>query len=155
MFSAAGRDAPLPLLQAGATRLVRVSSFGIDAVGQGPLGDAHVRAERYCRESGLSLSSVRPTSFHTNFAKYDAASIRELDVFRSPLGLSARVNWVHCRDIGKVAADVLACVWHRLPSPPRAVRVLRSATTCHRKQRILVIRIGEIVPIGTIICLAV
>jgi hypothetical protein len=34
-------------------------------------------------------------------------SIRAESVFRSPLGVDARVNWVHCRDIGFVAAALL------------------------------------------------
>lgn len=47
---------------------------------------------------------VRPTSFHTNFVKYDMDSLRKENIFRSPLGCErqARVNWVHCRDIGEV-----------------------------------------------------
>lgn len=95
---------------AGVVRLVRVASRGIDdpSTPQGALGAAHVACEAHCRKIGLALSSVRPTSFHTNFLTYDAASIRSESVFRSPLGADARVNWVHCADIGAVAAALLA-----------------------------------------------
>ena len=93
----------------GVQRLVRVGSLGIDGdgPGQGPLGAAHVASEEYCRAAGVALSSVRPTSFHTNFLAYDAESLRKEDLFRSPLGSEARVNWVHCADIGRVAAVLL------------------------------------------------
>ena len=56
---------------------------------------------------GLPLTSIRPTSFHTNFLTYDAESLRKENCFRSPLGNQAKVNWVHCRDIGEVAAALL------------------------------------------------
>jgi len=93
----------------GVAWLVRLSSCGIDrAPSQGPLGDAHLAGEEYCRKAGMGLTSVRPTSFHTNFEKYDVGSIAAESVFRSPLGLTAKVNWVHCRDIGYVVAALLA-----------------------------------------------
>ena len=93
----------------GAERLVRVSSLGIDGdgPGQGPLGDAHAASEEHCRTMGLPLTSLRPTSFHTNFVAYDIESLRKENCFRSPLGSEARVNWVHCADIGRVAAALL------------------------------------------------
>jgi hypothetical protein len=50
----------------------------------------------------------RPTSFHSNFEVFDAHSIRQESCFRSPLGSEARVNWVHCRDVGRVSAALLA-----------------------------------------------
>lgn len=97
---------------AGATRLVRLSSLGIDeddggAGGQGPLGDAHVAIEKHARELALPVVSVRPTSFHTNLLAFDAETIRTENCFRSPLGINAKVNWVHCRDIGAVCAVAL------------------------------------------------
>eukprot|EP00798_Chlamydomonas_sp_ICE-L_P015582 gene15582-21681_t len=92
----------------GCPRLVRVASLGIDGgIEQGPLGSAHMVAEAQVKSLGLRLSSVRPASFHTNFIKYDLGSIRSDSCFRSPLGIEARVNWVHCRDIGQVAAALL------------------------------------------------
>ena len=99
-------------IKSGAHRLVRIASLGIaghddGGPGQGALGDAHVSSEEYCHAAGLPLTSVRPTSFHTNFLNYDAETICKENCFRSPLGTSARVNWVHCKDIGRVAAVLL------------------------------------------------
>ena len=93
----------------GAKRLVRVASLGIDGdgFGQGALGAAHVACEAHCHAAGLPLTSIRPTSFHTNFLTYDAESLRKENCFRSPLGKEAKVNWVHCQDIGQVAAVLL------------------------------------------------
>eukprot|EP00854_Cymbomonas_tetramitiformis_P024103 gene24103-29248_t len=75
---------------------------------KGDLGQAHVDAEAYIRSlQGLALTSIRPTSFNTNFLKYDLPSIKERSCFCSPLGTQAKVNWVDCRDIGAVAACCL------------------------------------------------
>lgn len=96
-------------IDSGVEWLVRISSFGIDGVpSQGPLGAAHCNCEEYCRKKGLGFTSVRPTSFSSNFATFDAPSIASESVFRSPLGETACVNWVHCADIGNVAAELLA-----------------------------------------------
>ena len=104
----------------GAKRLVRVASLGIDGdVGQGALGAAHVACEAHCHAAGLPLTSIRPTSFHTNFLTYDAESLRKENCFRSPLGKEAKVNWVHCQDIGRVAAVLLL----RKDSPGRGNEV--------------------------------
>jgi len=92
---------------AGVGRLVRLSSLNIDKAGQGPLGNAHCTIEAHAKKCGLGVVSVRPTSFHTNLLAYDAESIRTANCFRSPLGSEARVNWVHCRDIGNVCAVAL------------------------------------------------
>lgn len=98
---------------ANVARMVRLSSLGIDedgegdAGGQGPLGDAHVAIETHARETGLPFVSVRPTSFHTNLLTFDAETIRAENCFRSPLGGDAKVNWVHCRDVGAVCAVAL------------------------------------------------
>ena len=90
---------------AGVQRLVRVSSLGVQT--QGALGAAHRATGAYCQTRGLPVSSVCPTSFHINFEKYDLPSICAEDCFRSPLGTDARVNWVHCGDIGRVAAALM------------------------------------------------
>merc|ERR1719163_123272 len=109
---------------AGVAHIVRLSSARIDlylseAAGslerkgegavptQGPLGEAHVAGETYAKEIGLGLTSVRPTSFSSNFVTYDLAGIKEKGVFSSPLGHEAAVNWVTCKDIAAVAAVAL------------------------------------------------
>lgn len=92
-------------VEAGVDLLVRVGSLG--QADQGPLGEAHEACEEYCRERALPVTSIRPTSFHVNFEKYDVDSIKNENCFRSPLGPSARVNWVHCGDVGRVAAALM------------------------------------------------
>lgn len=92
-------------VEAGVELLVRVGALGQQH--QGALGEAHEMCEQYCREKSLLVTSIRPTSFHTNFEKFDVESIKNEDCFRSPLGPTARVNWVHCGDIGRVAAEVM------------------------------------------------
>merc|ERR1712032_499868 len=108
----------------GAKRLVRVSSLGIDGdVGQGALGAAHVACEAHCHAAGLPLTSIRPTSFHTNFLTYDAESLRKENCFRSPLGKESKVNWVDCQDIGQ--ARWQQCFCRRRKHLGEAMRCLR------------------------------
>lgn len=98
---------------AGVGLIVRLSSLGIDGAtisgpSQGRLGASHARGEAYARERGITLTSIRPTSFTSNFLKYDLDSVRSRRYFSSPLGFEAAVNWITCRDIGAVAAHALA-----------------------------------------------
>mmetsp|Transcript_21901 Transcript_21901/g.52333 ORF Transcript_21901/g.52333 Transcript_21901/m.52333 type:complete len:208 (-) Transcript_21901:222-845(-) len=101
---------------AGVKVIVRLSSFGIDArgavaspgVGQGPLGDSHARAEAEAAAAGLVVTSVRPTSFTSNFLRYDLPTVRASSEFASPLGSDSAVNWVACSDVGAVAAVALS-----------------------------------------------
>lgn len=97
---------------AGVQVIVRISSYGIDSssattCSQGTLGGAHIAGEQYMKKNGLILTSIRPTSFFSNFLKYDAPSIRAVGSFYSPLGDSAAVNWISCDDISAVVACAL------------------------------------------------
>ena len=87
--------------------VVKLSSYGIDDK-QGPLGEAHRIGEAAFRDKGISLVSLRPTSFFSNFEAFDWPVLRgggrEIS---SPLGQEARVNWVACEDIGRTAASVI------------------------------------------------
>ena len=92
-----------------ATTVVRLSSYGLESskVSQGKLGEAHLRSEASLRVKKVPLVSIRPTSFFSNFDKYDLPSLQDgsFKIF-SPLGhnASAKVNWVSCQDIGAVSA---------------------------------------------------
>jgi len=106
-------------VQAGVQTIVRLSSFGIDSgsekyvCSQGPLGDAHIAIERYYGELGLQVVSVRPTSFFSNLG-YNLDEIRTSFTMSTPLGSSAKVNWVSCGDIAAVVAKVLSATqWDR------------------------------------------
>ena len=113
--------------------ILKISSFGIhgdkllsnkddNIPCQGELGEAHLVGEsfflknacgnlikpnqksQYCLKELISLC---PTSFNTNFIKYDVPSIKENHIFSSPLGYDNSVNWVDVKDIGEVAAKIL------------------------------------------------
>lgn len=101
-------------LASGVKTIVRISSLGIDKdsinyIGsQGPLGDAHVAVEKYCAEIGLKqVVSLRPTSLFSNI-KFNLEEIVSNSTISTPLGTTAKVNWVSCEDIAKVAAKVMA-----------------------------------------------
>jgi uncharacterized protein YbjT (DUF2867 family) len=85
--------------EARVASIVHIASFGIDGcLSQGPLGDAHTDTEGYMKQLGLAVTSVRPTSFFSNFLKYDVPPLRAGASFTSPLGngAAARVNWIAC-----------------------------------------------------------
>jgi len=97
--------------------IVRISSLGIDEqslnfVGsQGPLGDSHIAVEAYCAKIGLKQVSLRPTSLFSNI-NFNVEEIVSSSTLSTPLGTAARVNWVSCEDVAKVAAKVLvAAEW--------------------------------------------
>lgn len=71
------------------------------------LGKAHIRGEEYMEKNNLVLTSVRPTSFFTNFMKYDIPSLKSDSSFSSPLGTYSAVNWISCEDISAVVAYAL------------------------------------------------
>jgi uncharacterized protein YbjT (DUF2867 family) len=96
----------------GVQTVVRISSYGMDeksatTSSQGSLGQAHILGEQCMRDSGLKCTSVRPTSFFSNFLKYDFPSIQNNGTFCSPLGNNASVNWISCEDIAAVVAAAL------------------------------------------------
>ena len=98
--------------RAGVQTVVRISSYGMDnksdtTSSQGSLGKAHVEGEEHMRALGLTVTSVRPTSFFSNFTKYDDPSIKSYSTFYSPLGNNASVNWISCDDISNVVATCL------------------------------------------------
>ena len=99
-------------LASGVESIVRISSLGIDQhsvrfVGsQGPLGDAHVAVEKYCAEIGLNQVSLRPTSLFSNIS-FNVDEIVSNSTMSTPLGRIAKVNWVSCEDVAKIAAKVL------------------------------------------------
>lgn len=93
--------------------IVRISSLGIDKqsikfVGsQGPLGESHVAIEKYCEQVGLKQVSLRPTSLFSNI-QFNVEEIDSNSTISTPLGNNAKVNWVSCEDVAKIAAKVLA-----------------------------------------------
>lgn len=104
-------------VEANVPTLVRLSSFGIDrksskyVCSQGPLGEAHVTLEKYYSELGLHVVSIRPTSFFSNL-DFNLQEMQTQSTMSTPLGIVAKVNWVSCRDIAAVVANVLvACPW--------------------------------------------
>jgi uncharacterized protein YbjT (DUF2867 family) len=99
-------------ITAGVPTMIRLASFGIDqnshnyVCSQGPLGDAHVTLENYYSELGLQVVSIRPTSFISNL-NFNLQEIRSQSTMSTPLGTSAKTNWVSCKDIAAVVAKVL------------------------------------------------
>jgi uncharacterized protein YbjT (DUF2867 family) len=98
------------MVECGVPRLVKISSYNRGP--QGVLGRAHTSGEALFQARSDVITDITllcPTSFNTNFVAYNVASIKENGSFSSPLGLTARVNWVDVRDIG-YSACVCTCL---------------------------------------------
>jgi uncharacterized protein YbjT (DUF2867 family) len=72
----------------------------------------HRKVEDKLKSTGISLTILRPNSFHQNVVTYFAPSIRAQGVFYSSMG-NARTSYLDVRDIAAVAAKALAGGEHR------------------------------------------
>lgn len=90
--------------RAGVTRLVQVSSLGVDGgYGGGP---SHVPGEQLLHSSRLAWTILRPGGFMSNVL-YGL----EDGVYRDPTG-NGKYPYIDPRDVGSVAVEVLASVGH-------------------------------------------
>ncbi|MDZ7694626.1 MAG: NmrA family NAD(P)-binding protein [Balneolaceae bacterium] len=58
-------------------------------------------------ESGVDYTFIKANFFMENFEMYQTEDIREQQQLFLPCG-EGKVSWIHCRDIGEVAAKLLA-----------------------------------------------
>lgn len=91
--------------KAGVHHIVKLSALGTESEAIDLLR-WHRAGERVIESSGVPWTFLRPNSFHQNFIAFNAASIREQNVFYLPLADSAW-STVDISDIGGVAAQVL------------------------------------------------
>jgi len=97
-----GRQAIAAADAAGVTHVVRLSALGVET-GQ-PSG--HGQIEQALVDSGLAYTILRPTFFMQNLSEGSADSIKA-----GAIALAAgdgKIAWIDARDIGVVAARVLA-----------------------------------------------
>jgi uncharacterized protein YbjT (DUF2867 family) len=97
-----GKQAIAAAKEAGVQRIVRLSALGVEP-GQ-PSG--HGQIEQAVIDSGLTFTTLRPTFFMQNLSEGNANSIKA-----GVLALAAgdgKVAWIDARDIGAVAAKILA-----------------------------------------------
>jgi len=90
---------------AGATRVVKVSTSGADALEPPLFLKLHRDAERHIEGSGLEWTFLRPSFFMQNYLDF-ADAIRTQRVLASPAGAGRHAD-VDARDVGEVAARVL------------------------------------------------
>jgi uncharacterized protein YbjT (DUF2867 family) len=97
------------LVAAGVPRLVRLSAMGADTGEGGPFIEDHGVGERLIAESGIPATILRPNSFMSNFVAFNPPDQDGNIVL--PWG-DAGVSLIDTRDIGEVAAAVLASDAH-------------------------------------------
>ena len=95
---------------AGATRVVKLSTSGADALEPPLFLKLHRDAERHIEGSGLEWTFLRPSFFMQNYLDF-ADAIRTQRVLASPAGVGRHAD-VDARDVGEVAARVLTETGH-------------------------------------------
>ncbi|UQA56496.1 SDR family oxidoreductase [Polyangium aurulentum] len=92
---------------AGARHIVKLSALGAENEPGIQLGRWHREVEKYLEASGVAWTHLRPNSFMQNFIHYFGGSIKPEGKIYLPFG-QGKVSWIDTRDIGEVAAAILA-----------------------------------------------
>lgn len=92
---------------AGARHIVKLSALGVENEPGIQLGRWHREVEKYVEASGIAWTHLRPNSFMQNFINYFGGAIKPEGKIYLPFG-QAKVSWIDTRDIGEVAAAILA-----------------------------------------------
>jgi (4-alkanoyl-5-oxo-2,5-dihydrofuran-3-yl)methyl phosphate reductase len=96
---------------ASVTHVVLLTSAMAEPGGpDNPLAEAHRQAEAALINAGVPATFLRPTAFASNSLDW-AETIRDHDAVRAPFG-QLRLAVVDPRDVGDVAAAILACHGH-------------------------------------------
>ena len=97
-------------VSAGVRHLVKVSSMEASLEATAVLPKNHFETEQHIQRLGVEWTFLRPNYYMQNMLMY-AASISRASSFALPLG-SAKTAMVDARDVGEVAAAVLAGEGH-------------------------------------------
>jgi len=87
--------------KSGAKHMVHISTHALATI----IGKEHSAVEEYARSVGLTVTSIRPTSFFTNLIER-APIIKAKNAISFTSG-PGKINWVDNRDIGEVSARAL------------------------------------------------
>lgn len=86
--------------------IVKLSALGAEEKGgKFVWAEQHRALEEYIIKYGIPITSLRPSSFHTNILA-DIPTIKSESTIYKALG-NAKMNWISNKDIGEVAAKIL------------------------------------------------
>lgn len=97
--------------KAGVKHIVSLSAMGADAEHGILMGRMHREVEEYIKQSGISYTFLRPSSFMQNYIHYNAESIKKEGRFYMPTG-DGKVSHVDARDIAAVGVEALTTDGH-------------------------------------------
>lgn len=97
--------------RAGVQHIVKLSVIGADSEPGIALGRQHFAAEKELKASGIAWTFLRPTFFMQNFVNYYGVNPKQDGPVYLAHGTS-KASWVDVRDVGEVAAKVLATPGH-------------------------------------------
>ncbi|RIJ36883.1 SDR family oxidoreductase [Pontibacter oryzae] len=97
--------------KAGVKHIVSLSAMGADAEHGILMGRMHREVEEYIKQSGISYTFLRPSSFMQNYIDYSAESIKKEGRFYMPTG-DGKVSYVDARDIAAVGVEALTSAGH-------------------------------------------
>jgi uncharacterized protein YbjT (DUF2867 family) len=102
-----GRRFADAVAQAGVGFVLRLSGLAAAPDSQSKMGRLHGQIDAAIKESGVALGVLRCNAFMQNFSGIYGGMIRNKGALYLPEG-SARLNFIDTRDIGEVAASILA-----------------------------------------------
>jgi uncharacterized protein YbjT (DUF2867 family) len=91
--------------------VVKLGALGSENPDKFIWGKEHHQADEMLKQAGLSVTSLRPSSFFTNFRKFDAANIKQhKKIFKA--AAEAKMNFIYPGDIAAVAVLALLSPGH-------------------------------------------
>jgi len=92
--------------QAGANRIVKMSSIEATPDATSPIPRLHLESEEYIKQSGLNWTMVKPNFYMQNLLA-SAATIKDQGKIFLPMG-EGKTGMIDTTDVGKVLAKVLS-----------------------------------------------
>ena len=92
--------------QAGANRIVKMSSIEATPDATSPIPRLHLESEEYIQQSGLDWTMVKPNFYMQNLLA-SAATIKDQGKIFLPMG-EGKTGMIDTTDVGKVLAKVLS-----------------------------------------------
>ena len=92
--------------QAGAKRVVKMSSIEATPDATSPIPKLHLESEEYIKESGLSWTMIKPNFYMQNLLA-SAGTIKDQGKIFLPMG-EGKTGMIDTTDVGKVLAKVLS-----------------------------------------------
>ncbi len=91
--------------------MVKLAALGSENPDKFIWGKEHHQSDEILKQAGLAVTSLRPSSFYSNFLNFDAANIKQhKKIFKA--AADAKMNFIYNGDIAAVAVIALTTPGH-------------------------------------------